>query len=203
MIVLLLTILSICSLAQDTTNTTAIPMQICITRDQQSFGDSKKGKQFSAYTSLLNDQYKYTVRLREILLCNSSAEPFAGLKISVDLMNAYNIGQYTTKDALSVGNTSFCPLSVQLDSGFDEFVRNVTFQYDATGIKWMNLSTSLNKSYVLGKQSATLKRQTFIYSKLRGLIGFWGTATNSSILSIGQVSVNVTCLPASPAAEII
>jgi hypothetical protein len=46
-----------------------------------------------------------------------------------------------------------------------------------------------------GRRAVTYGKQSFIFTSANPLLGFWGTATQNIINSLGTVAVNTTCVP--------
>jgi hypothetical protein len=72
-------------------------------------------------------------------------------------------------------------------------VRNLTFYYDSVGIKWINITTSLNNSYTKGVKTNTQLKSEHLFTVDRPLIGFWGTNGSALINSLSNINVDANC----------
>ena len=75
----------------------------------------------------------------------------------------------------------------------------MTMFHDNTEIKFINFTTSKNRSLVRGSfDSKTMVRSELLFNSTWQLVGFYGLRNTSSVCSIAPILVSTTCNPFKP-----
>lgn len=75
------------------------------------------------------------------------------------------------------------------------YISNITYFYNDEGIKAIYITAANERDLISGTRQAGLSRAVHLFSETEMLLGFYGTASDSVVNSIGVITVNSTCVP--------